>query len=302
MIMKYRVAQIIPYFGRWPVWIDLYFYSCSKNPMVDFIFYTDCPVPQKKYDNIFIHKCSYNEYKSLVGERLGIEFNVNNPYKLTDLKPFLGLVHKAELQGYDFWGFGDLDLVYGDLSIVVNERNLKKYDVITTHSYHIAGHFTILRNNDKYRNLCLSINDWDKKLCDDKHYALDEGEWSDILYPQIHYVRALYKRLLKKIGVSYWGYMEAMGRMLHWKKLFSEFYTTPAPQKGEEWEYHCDTNKVYSPKGKELPYLHFLFFKKTPYYDTDVYWRDGFYKIDNSFDNYKRIIFNNNEVGAVLQD
>lgn len=31
-------------------------------------------------------------------------------------------------------------------------------------------------------------------------------------------------------------------------------------------------------------YLHFLFFKKTIYRQTDIYWRDGFYKIPAGFD------------------
>ena len=26
-----KVAVLIPYFGRWPVWIDLYFYSCTRQ-------------------------------------------------------------------------------------------------------------------------------------------------------------------------------------------------------------------------------------------------------------------------------
>ena len=31
-------------------------------------------------------------------------------------------------------------------------------------------------------------------------------------------------------------------------------------------------------------YLHFLFFKKTIYRDTDLYWKDGFYKVPSEFD------------------
>lgn len=35
---------------------------------------------------------------------------------------------------------GDLDLVYGNLGMVINDKNMARYDVITTHNYHIAGH------------------------------------------------------------------------------------------------------------------------------------------------------------------
>lgn len=37
-----KAAIIIPYFGKFPEWFNLYLYSCKKNPEVDFIFYTDC--------------------------------------------------------------------------------------------------------------------------------------------------------------------------------------------------------------------------------------------------------------------
>ena len=39
-------------------------------------------------------------------------------------------------------------------------------------------------------------------------------------------------------------------------------------------------------------YLHFLLFKKTPYYKTDLYWREGFYKIpeDYDFDAHKKLV------------
>ena len=296
--MKYRIAQIIPYFGRWPEWIDLYLYSCSRNPMIDFIFYTDCPMPQKVYSNTIMHKCSYKEYKLLVGKRLGIDYNIEKPYKLTDLKPFIGLVHEEELKGYDFWGFGDLDLVYGDLSLIINERNLEKYDLITTHSYHIAGHFTICRNNKYYRNRCLEIENWKIKLTEDKHHALDEGEWSNIIYPAIRYVRFIYNKILKRFGVSFWNYMEKANRLVLCRKLFLEYYTSPAPKPGETWIYHLETNKVFNPIGKELPYLHFLFFKKTPYYKTENYWKSGYYMLDRDFSKSKFIKFNHKGIYA----
>ena len=200
--MTHRVALIIPYFGKWPEWIELFFYSCGRNPFVDFIFYTDCPSPKHLYKNTIINSCSFENYKKLVSERLGIDYNIKSPYKLTDLKPFMGAVHSQELKEYDFWGFGDLDLVFGDLGIVVNEDNLKKYDLITTHSYHIAGHFTLCRNNEYYRNKCFNIKDWQNRLVDDKHYAFDEGEWSDMIYPTLRYVRFIYKKLFKALGTE----------------------------------------------------------------------------------------------------
>lgn len=41
-----RVAIIIPYFGKWPVWMDFYLYTCSRQQNVDFLFFTDCGIPK----------------------------------------------------------------------------------------------------------------------------------------------------------------------------------------------------------------------------------------------------------------
>ena len=98
-----KVAQVIPYFGKWPEWIELYMYSCGRNDMVDFIFYTDCEIPEHNYPNTIFHKCSFEDYQHLVSERLNIEYKIKSAYKLTDLKPFLGAIHERELLGYDFY-------------------------------------------------------------------------------------------------------------------------------------------------------------------------------------------------------
>ena len=72
-----RIAQIIPYFGKWPEWMPLYLYSCGRNPMVDFIFYTDCEIPETTYSNTKFIKISFDDYCKLVGERLGIDYQIS---------------------------------------------------------------------------------------------------------------------------------------------------------------------------------------------------------------------------------
>lgn len=71
---NYSVVQIILYFGRWPEYFDLYLYSCSHNPMIKFIFYTDCPIPKEVYDNTIFKSISYKDYCEFVGKKLGILF------------------------------------------------------------------------------------------------------------------------------------------------------------------------------------------------------------------------------------
>ena len=298
--MKYKIAQIIPYFGKWPEWIDLYFYSCGQNPMIDFIFYTDCSIPTNEHNNLFFHKCTFDEYKSFVSKKLCIDFRHNSTYKLTDLKPFLGLIHERELRDYDFWAFGDVDLVYGDLSNWINDTTLTKYDIITTHAYRIAGHLCIVRNNDYYRNLCLKIKDWQVGLCENRHYAYDELAWSQLVNTWEHSISRLYRYFLCYLGFNRDKVFGVMNRLLYKKIYNQELLTTPYPQpvSNEEevnprtWKYDLRKGTIQSPDGTVLPYLHFMAFKKSQYVETEQYWKGNYYNVEIPFEQYKCIRFN----------
>lgn len=213
--MKYKVAQIIPYFGKWPEWIELYFYSCSRNPNIDFIFYTDCPLPKQQYPNTIFHQCSYQRYSQIVSNRLCIDYHCQKPYKLTDLKPFIGVIHEPELRNYDFWGMGDLDLIYGDLGIIVNEKNMNQYDVLTTHNYHIAGHCCFFRNTEYYRNLCFQIKDWKQKITNEKPLSIDEIDFSYQVMPWLKVIGRIYKYICKPLGLNYFTVLDTLHPKFH---------------------------------------------------------------------------------------
>ncbi|MDE5561689.1 MAG: hypothetical protein K2J00_07840 [Bacteroidaceae bacterium] len=296
-----QIAQIIPYFGKWPKWIGLYLYSCGRNPMIDFIFYTDCDITGLPiYANIRFESMTLNDYCKLVGERLNINYKIENAYKLTDLKPFLGYIHKLELAQYKFWSFGDLDLCYGDLSMLLNERNLKRYDLLTTHCYHIAGHFTVLRNNDYYRELCFKIGSWETRLTDNKHYGFDENEWSALVYPGLYWGRLIWKFVIRRSRVTdFILFMNLYNGIFNRKHLFHEYYTSLAPKPQQQWRYDVDNAKIFDYNGRELPYLHFLFFKKTPWLETEDYWREGYYKLDQPISDYAEIRISLNGIHGI---
>jgi hypothetical protein len=300
--MKKKIALVMPYFGNWPEWIDLYFYSCNRNRMIDFLIYTDCPVKQtwKKYNNVHFQKLSFQDYCTLVSTKLEINFHPVSAYKLCDLRPFYGIIHQPDLCNYDFWGFGDCDLVYGDMSVLINDKNLRKYDLLTTHSYHIAGHFTIMRNNLKYRNLGLNIENWKELLINENWIGLDENQWSYLTYRKLKWVRIFHKYVTKKMGIGLLDYLDKANKLFcnrFTKRHFKEYNTTPNPSSEQNcakvWRYNVQNGKIFDPQGVELIYLHFLFFKKTPYLDTEHYWKDGYWQVsDNDYTGIKEVFFN----------
>ena len=82
------------------------------------------------------------------------EISLNSPYKLCDFRPAYGDIFQEELQDYDFWGYCDTDLIFGDICKYLTTNILKEYDKIFEY-----GHLTIFKNNNRMRNLYKNITD-----------------------------------------------------------------------------------------------------------------------------------------------
>lgn len=293
--MRNKIALIMPYFGQWPPWIGLYLKSCSINSFIDFHFFTDCGNPKQVYKNTFFHKISWEVYQGYISKMLGITYKRENAYALCDVKPFYGFIHKDILDKYDFWGYGDLDVCYGDLSKFINDKVLEKNDVISTHADRISGHFAIFRNTEYFRNLCFLVPKWQDKLGGDEMYGIDEHYFTELIFPGIRNIHRVYRMLFSRFKIDYrLGYSLLVWPInLFTRILLKECYTSPAPKVGEEWKFNLSSGEIVAPNGRELPYIHFLFFKKTPFYKTEHYWRQNFYAVpeDCNF-NSGTIVFN----------
>ena len=142
---------LIPYFGRWPEWINLFVESCKWNPDVGWRIYTDCGEPENKADNVeFVH-LAFEDYKAMVQSRLGIRFDHHDPYRLCDLKPCLGHIHESDIAGCPFFGYGDIDVTYGNIRSFYTTELLSNCNVISTHPERVSGHLAIFRNEPSLR-------------------------------------------------------------------------------------------------------------------------------------------------------
>ena len=250
------IAILIPYFGKWPEWIDYFIESCRYNPTIDWIFFTDCGTPNNIPKNIIIHEMSFVDYRKLLQEKLGVNTEKMTPYKLCDFKPTYGFIHEDDIKDYDFFGFGDIDVIYGNIRAFLTEEVLKN-NVISTHNDRISGHFALFRNNDKYRNAFMKIPNWKSLLENEKHFGVDEGAFSRIF------------RRRKKGSILFFLVMRVFDSY-HRKTYFVEQYSTilaPIPWIDGSYKHptiwywrkgHLTNNK----DGKrEFMYLHFMNFK-----------------------------------------
>lgn len=251
------ICIVIPYFGSWPFWMPCFLESCLENPDIDWVLYSDCGQPENCPTNVRVVTVSYQDYCQRVAGALHIDFHPPQPYKLCDIKPALGLIHSEELAGYDFWGFGDLDLVYGDLRAYFTNERLAGFDLFSTHARRISGHLCLIRNTEEMRSAFMRVKHWQLKLESPEHLAFDESAFSKVF-------------LRHKNSPSWVRWLAA--KCDPWLRCaeFVEAHTTPnakiAWQDGsfnfpEKW-YWCKGRLSNNLDSKsKVPYFHFMVWK-----------------------------------------
>jgi hypothetical protein len=169
-----RITLIVPYFGPWPNWIDFFLKSCSWNPTIKWLIYSDNTIPDLLPENVRIIKTSITELSFLISKILGIIPQIQHPYKLVDFKPAYGLLFNEDLLNSDFWGYCDLDLVFGKINSFITDDILEKYDVISPGKDFIPGHFALFRNTEKINTLFMNSPNWKDVMTDPKCFCFDE--------------------------------------------------------------------------------------------------------------------------------
>lgn len=134
------IVIIFPYFGVLPVQYKMWRASALRNPTVDFMFFTDAEV--QPANNIIVHKMEFKEFRQLVQNAFDFQIVLDRPYKLCEYKQAYGYILHDYINNYDFWGFGDLDLVYGDIRSFLTD-NVLEYKFLMG-----WGHFTLLHNDE----------------------------------------------------------------------------------------------------------------------------------------------------------
>lgn len=138
------------------------------------------------------------EFNQLAGKQLDLELSIRNPYKLCDLKPAYGLIFHDYLKDYDFWGYGDIDLIYGRIFDFISDKKLNEYDIISNHSDFIAGHFCLLRNKPEITRLFMKGGYYKKAFLQSNYTGFDE----QILDFKV-FTNPRYLKLSKKINTVY---------------------------------------------------------------------------------------------------
>jgi len=134
------IVIVFPYFGTLPIQYKMWRASALQNPSVDFMFFTDADV--KPADNIIVHQMKFRDFQQITQNAFDFPIILDRPYKLCEYKHAYGYILHNYIKNYDFWGFGDLDLVYGDIRSFLTNSVLE-------HKFLLGwGHLTLLHNDN----------------------------------------------------------------------------------------------------------------------------------------------------------
>ena len=136
-----KIVLINCYFGTLPSYFNLFLDSCRKNPSINFLFFTDCTVKDAP-SNFKVIKISFETLKKYIQKKFDFKIKLNFPYKLCDYKPAYGYIFDEYIRNFDYWGYCDIDLIFGDLRKFLTEEKLQSYEKI-----YQLGHLTVYKNS-----------------------------------------------------------------------------------------------------------------------------------------------------------
>ena len=147
-----RVALILPYFGTMPNYFPLWLKTAGHNPDFTFMIFTDCDMTGFNLpDNVQVHSMTLEKVRSLIAPHFDFDFILDRPYKLCDYKPIYGLIFQDWINGYDFWGYCDPDIIWGNLRNFLTDDELNNYDRLGN-----RGPLCLYRNTEK--SLTFALN------------------------------------------------------------------------------------------------------------------------------------------------
>lgn len=164
-----KACFIIPYFGKFNNYFQLFLNSCSRNLDFDWLIFTDDRGSYLYPDNVQIIYITFPELRDQIQKKFSFEIALDRPYKLCDFKPAYGYIFEEYLAAYPFWGHCDTDMIWGQISHFITENDWKSFDKIG-----ILGHCTLYRNVCEISRLFMTTARHKEVYSDQENCSFDE--------------------------------------------------------------------------------------------------------------------------------
>ncbi|MBQ3532846.1 MAG: hypothetical protein IJA51_03980 [Oscillospiraceae bacterium] len=253
-----KILIILPYFGRFPNYFPLFLQSCRYNPTINWLLLTDNTQEYDYPENINVVHIEFSSIQTAFQQKFDFPIVLHQPYKLCDYRPAYGYLFSEYLNGYDFWGHCDLDLIFGDLRAFFPDEQLAMYDKVG----HL-GHLTLYRNTPEINTLFMATLDnrqrYREVFTTEQSCIFDE--WDDLSINQ----------MFLRTGKRLWLWNDFFDAYPHDDNLvratrdidFSDYSWTPKIDRTPHWiswedgNIFSHTRKNGSWEKEELAYAHF---------------------------------------------
>ena len=250
------VVLILPYFGKFPDIFPLFLKTAEKNPNINFLIISDSEENINYPKNVRILSQTFSEFKKLMEKQLGQTIALEKPYKLCDYKPIYGYVLSEQIKQYDYWGYCDCDLIWGDLYSFIEPLMEKGYDKIFA-----SGHLTLYRNTQENNELFRTLDEgalFSEISKDNQIYWFDED------YQGKNNIHDLFLKSGKKVFAEDFSVNFNIDTNCFQRKMYSPENRTYIDIPYEKEQYYWDAGKIYQVKKREesiaiteYPYIHF---------------------------------------------
>lgn len=136
-----KACFVIPYFGKFNNYFDLFLLSCGANPDFNWLIFTDDHYPYLYPNNVKVIYMTFEEMQNYIIRYFDFEVSISKPYKLCDYRVAYGYLFEEYLTGFSMWGYCDTDLIWGDISKFITDEMISTYDKIG-----VLGHCTLFKN------------------------------------------------------------------------------------------------------------------------------------------------------------
>ena len=285
-----RIIFIITYIGKYPWYFPYFLHSCRYNQTIDFLIFTDNDgLNFELPPNVKMIPYSIDRFKIDASQTLGFEVTVESGYKLCDLRPAYGYIFSDYIKDYDFWGYCDIDLIFGNIRLFMTNELLNEYDIISARHDYLTGCFALYRNNPFMRELFKQSKDCRKVFTVPRNFFFDETNFAfkefekGLHYSQIqtevesmtHVVRRLQEENRLKAyfefqivegfaGNMLWKrgsliYRKAYAAMLYHLVRFKRKYSEPVDlYRKIPDEFRIGMKKIYHTKQFSVPGVQFI--------------------------------------------
>lgn len=244
-----KICIICIYMGELPKSFKFWLESCKNNVEIDWILITDQKVENfKDIKNFKIINNNLEDLKTIFERKLKMTISLEKAYKLCDFRPSYGLFFEEELKKYDYWGYCDMDMIFGKILNNLPKALISNYDKILKN-----GHLTLYKNNAFINNL---FKKKAKKALSYKSVystniscAFDESEKGIVKIFRDYNIKSFYKKNFIDISPQKYNFLEEEDKInvcytYENGKIYKNIYINEELKKYEKIYIHFQKRKL----------------------------------------------------------